>query len=156
MNVVDQTPHIEFMDLTDSSSAAYLQHDADGRRRRRPSNTLQDKEATSNMRIRRRAQNRASQRAFRERKEKHVQQLEAQMAELEAKHKALARNYTDLVPIHKQLKEEAEKMKEEIRMLKRAGSSTPSSSSVDDVTAIKTQSDWGVSLFDDDVDAGDF
>ena len=108
------------------------------------------------MRIRRRAQNRASQRAFRERKEKHVQQLEAQLAELEAKHKALARNYSDLVPMHKKLKEEAEKMKEEICMLRRAGSSTPSSSSIDDATATTGQPDWGTSLFDDDVDARDF
>lgn len=43
---------------------------------------------------RRRAQNRASQRAFRERKEKHVKGLEHQLEELHEKHQDLLQSYT--------------------------------------------------------------
>lgn len=43
---------------------------------------------------RRRAQNRASQRAFRERKEKHVKGLEHQLEELHEKHQDLLQSYS--------------------------------------------------------------
>jgi len=43
---------------------------------------------------RRRAQNRASQRAFRERKEKHVKGLEHQLEDLHEKHQDLLQSYT--------------------------------------------------------------
>ena len=43
---------------------------------------------------RRRAQNRASQRAFRERKEKHVKGLERQLEDLHEKHQDLLQSYT--------------------------------------------------------------
>ncbi|KAK5947459.1 hypothetical protein PMZ80_001609 [Knufia obscura] len=49
---------------------------------------------TPNMHLRRRAQNRASQRAFRERKEKHVKGLEHQLEELHEKHQDLLQSYT--------------------------------------------------------------
>ena len=106
------------------------------------------------MRIRRRAQNRASQRAFRERKEKHVQQLEAQLADLEAKHRKLERSYSEVVGLkakHTALKEEAERMREELRTLKTHGGQrigglgvgTPLSLADND-----DDKDWGASLFD--------
>lgn len=46
---------------------------------------------------RRRAQNRASQRAFRERKEKHVKGLEHQLEELHEKHQDLLQSYSKQV-----------------------------------------------------------
>ncbi|MCJ1464415.1 hypothetical protein MMC07_003028 [Pseudocyphellaria aurata] len=100
---------IEFMDLTAP------QHED---RRRRRSTTAQDKETVSNMRIRRRAQNRASQRAFRERKEKHVQHLEEQLEDLETKHRTLAKSYTDLDSTHDKLKREVKQLRGELESLK--------------------------------------
>lgn len=100
---------IEFMDLTAP------QHED---RRRRRSTTVQDKETVSNMRIRRRAQNRASQRAFRERKEKHVQHLEEQLEDLETKHRTLAKSYTDLDSTHDKLKREVKQLRGELESLK--------------------------------------
>ncbi len=70
------------------------------------------------MRIRRRAQNRASQRAFRERKEKHVQHLEAELSELESKHRTLAKSYTDLDSTHALLKREVRQLKSELESVK--------------------------------------
>lgn len=46
---------------------------------------------------RRRAQNRASQRAFRERKEKHVKSLEHQLEDLHEKHQDLLQSYSKQV-----------------------------------------------------------
>ncbi|KAL6715644.1 hypothetical protein ACLMJK_006605 [Lecanora helva] len=87
-------------------------------RRRRKSHTMQDKEAISNMRIRRRAQNRASQRAFRERKEKHVQHLEHELSELENKHRTLERSYTDLDSTATKLKQEVKQLRRELESSK--------------------------------------
>lgn len=110
---VDSKPQIvnsiEFTDLT--------QPQLEDRRRRR-SNTQQDKESVSNMRIRRRAQNRASQRAFRERKEKHVQHLEYELEELEKKHGKLSRSYTDLDSTHAKLKQEVKQLRIELESVK--------------------------------------
>lgn len=118
---------IEFTDLT--------QPPLEDRRRRR-SNTQQDKESVSNMRIvsaskfhprrspsanpdqRRRAQNRASQRAFRERKEKHVQHLEHELEELETKHQNLSRSYSDLDSTHAKLKQEVKQLRRELESVK--------------------------------------
>ena len=136
----DHTPHyvdphptivnsIEFMDLTAP------QHED---RRRRRSTTTQDKESISNMRIvspdrqdqssvtndpnlspqRRRAQNRASQRAFRERKEKHVQHLEQELETLETKHRTLTKSYTELDSTHAILKQEVQQLRSELQNLK--------------------------------------
>lgn len=63
---------------------------------------------------RRRAQNRASQRAFRERKEKHVQHLEHELEDLETKHRTLARSYTDLDTTASQLREEVKQLRSEL------------------------------------------
>jgi len=71
--------------------------DPTDRRRRRSGSTLapaKDKETIPNMHMRRRAQNRASQRAFRERKEKHVKGLEHQLEDLHEKHQDLLQSYT--------------------------------------------------------------
>ncbi|KAL9128339.1 MAG: hypothetical protein Q9217_002969 [Psora testacea] len=106
---------IEFTDLTN------LQHE-DSHRRRRRSNTQQDKEAASNMRIRRRAQNRASQRAFRERKERHVQHLEHELEVLETKHHNLEKSYSEVEGAHAKLKREVEGLREELGRLKAVGS----------------------------------
>lgn len=102
---------IEFTDLTRPQLE-------DRRRRRSNTNNTQDKETVSNMRIRRRAQNRASQRAFRERKEKHVQHLEAELSELENKHRTLAKSYTDLDSTHALLKREVKQLKSELDSVK--------------------------------------
>lgn len=89
--------------------------DQTDRRRRRSGSTsdpaIKDKETIPNMHMvsqstslaiahsltiqkRRRAQNRASQRAFRERKEKHVKGLERQLEDLHEKHQDLLQSYT--------------------------------------------------------------
>ncbi|KAF1960838.1 hypothetical protein CC80DRAFT_265652 [Byssothecium circinans] len=52
---------------------------------------------------RRRAQNRAAQRAFRERKEKHARDLEIQLAALEEKYKKLDSSHTELKSQHERL-----------------------------------------------------
>ncbi|KAL8935422.1 MAG: hypothetical protein Q9216_005440 [Gyalolechia sp. 2 TL-2023] len=106
---------VEFTDLT-----APVHED----RRRRRSTTLQDKQAISNMRIRRRAQNRASQRAFRERKEKHVQHLEHELEALEAKHRELEKSHTNLGATNDKLKQEVESLRSEIKTLKTFGGDT--------------------------------
>lgn len=103
---------VEFTDLT-----APVYED----RRRRKSTTMQDKQAISNMRIRRRAQNRASQRAFRERKEKHVQHLEHELETLEAKHRELKESHTNLGASNDRLKQEVESLRSEIKTLKTFG-----------------------------------
>ncbi|EFQ97130.1 hypothetical protein MGYG_00173 [Nannizzia gypsea CBS 118893] len=59
---------------------------------RRERKTTQ-KGPVSSMHLRRRAQNRASQRAFRERKEKHVKGLESQLQALHEQHQSLLQSY---------------------------------------------------------------
>lgn len=85
------------------------------RRQKRP--TTFDKEANCSRRIRRRAQNRASQRAFRERKERHVQQLEQQLAQLDSKYQTLDQSYSDLVISHHKLQEEVAQLRCELEGL---------------------------------------
>jgi hypothetical protein len=89
-------------------------NDSDRRRRRTESTTfLKETETVRNMHLvclaiiylisliikltfsqRRRTQNRASQRAFRERKEKHVKSLEQQLKDLHEKHQDLLQSHT--------------------------------------------------------------
>lgn len=130
---------IEFTDLTQV-------HTDDSTRRRRRSTTAQDKEAATNMRIvspappdrspdsdiktnqsllqRRRAQNRASQRAFRERKEKHVQHLENELETLESKHTSLEKSYSECEGSRAQLQRECNELREELARLRGAGGSS--------------------------------
>ncbi|KAL9006122.1 MAG: hypothetical protein Q9188_001142 [Gyalolechia gomerana] len=110
-----QQDMLNSIDFTDLTAPVYED------RRRKKSTTLQDKQAISNMRIRRRAQNRASQRAFRERKEKHVQHLEHELETLEAKHRELMKSHTNLGETNDKLKQEVESLRLEIRTLKTFG-----------------------------------
>ena len=118
-------PIVEFTDLTMPQ---------DDRRRRR--SQVKDKQAISSMHMvrrcpqrghscldsqadqtlqRRRAQNRASQRAFRERKEKHAQELQRQLSELEEKHKELLESHTELDGLNKKLVQEIERLRDALR-----------------------------------------
>ena len=116
------SPIVEFTDLT-----APYQED----RRRRRSHPIKDKQTISTMHMvrcslavgvdlctdsgqRRRAQNRASQRAFRERKEKHAQDLQCQLDELEAKHKALLASYQKLDTTNAKLTQELDQLRAKI------------------------------------------
>ena len=69
--------------------------------------------------MRRRAQNRASQRAFRQRKEHHVHELQQQLEELESKYGNLESVNEGLGRSNEKLKKELEKAKGQIRDLKR-------------------------------------
>ena len=62
---------------------------------------------------RRRAQNRASQRAFRERKEKHAQDLQKQLDELAEKHSELQVSYDRLSRQNEELQKELNLLKGE-------------------------------------------
>jgi AP-1-like transcription factor len=57
---------------------------------------------------RRRAQNRAAQRAFRERKEKRAKELEEQLAEMSAKYKDLELEHLNLQDAHEKLQQTLE------------------------------------------------
>jgi len=74
---------------------------------------------------RRRAQNRASQRAFRDRKEKHMRDLEQRLAELEGRHSDLSRSYESLQLEYTSVKQELEKLRKE--SARSEGGSTSSS-----------------------------
>jgi len=66
-----------------------LYEDRDRRRRGKP----RDENTSTQVNSRRRAQNRVSQRAFRERKEKHIKELEARLGDLEGRHSNLFQSY---------------------------------------------------------------
>jgi len=57
---------------------------------------------------RRRAQNRAAQRAFRERKEKHARDLEAQLSELTVKYRSLETSHAELTAAYDKLQKTLE------------------------------------------------
>jgi len=84
-----------------------LYEDHDRRRRKNGS----EKIVSSHVHSRRRAQNRASQRAFRDRKEKHMRDLEQQLAELEGRHSDLSRSYESLQLEYSSVKSELERMR---------------------------------------------
>ncbi|TGO17246.1 hypothetical protein BTUL_0019g00360 [Botrytis tulipae] len=83
----------------------YEDHD---RRRRKDGN---DKVVASHVHSRRRAQNRASQRAFRDRKEKHMRELEQRLEELEGRHSELSRSYESLQVEYSGVKSELDRMR---------------------------------------------
>ncbi|PGH13964.1 hypothetical protein AJ80_06102 [Polytolypa hystricis UAMH7299] len=87
------------------------------RRRRKPT-TPKDKETTTNMHLRRRAQNRASQRAFRERKERHVKGLENQLQDLHEKHQDLRQSYTRQADQVQRLNERIQNLTTELDVLR--------------------------------------
>ncbi|CRG92634.1 hypothetical protein PISL3812_09697 [Talaromyces islandicus] len=72
---------------------------------------------------RRRAQNRASQRAFRERKEKHIKTLEAQLSSLETEHSKLLHCHHEQRRMLDRMKAHVQELTEEIETLRcsRAG-----------------------------------
>ncbi|CAL3972705.1 hypothetical protein PZA11_004245 [Diplocarpon coronariae] len=77
-------------------------------RRRRQSGT--EKTVSSYLHSRRRAQNRASQRAFRDRKEKHMKELQHRLGELEARHSDLSRSYESLQVEYSRVKQQLDRM----------------------------------------------
>jgi len=80
------------------------------RRRKKNGN---EKIVSSHVHSRRRAQNRASQRAFRDRKEKHMRELEQRLGELEGRHNDLSRSYDSLQVEYTSVKQELERMRKE-------------------------------------------
>ncbi|KAK2625743.1 hypothetical protein QTJ16_005055 [Diplocarpon rosae] len=80
----------------------------DHNRRRRKNRT--EKTVSSHVHSRRRAQNRASQRAFRDRKEKNMRELEHRLGELEGRHSDLLRSYESLQIEYTSVKQELDKM----------------------------------------------
>ncbi|KAI9803063.1 MAG: hypothetical protein M1833_001133 [Piccolia ochrophora] len=108
--------------------------------RRRRKTYAGDGEVSSHVHSRRRAQNRASQRAFRDRKEKHVKDLETRLEELEAKHQTLEQRYSDLRKEHSRVKEEMEKMSTENEVLQ--------NSSEDGLSKLLHDRDFGASSGD--------
>ena len=71
---------------------------------------------------RRRAQNRASQRAFRDRKEKHMRDLEQRLGELEGRHNDLTQSYESLQVEYSSVKQELDKLRQENERLEDAAS----------------------------------
>jgi len=101
-----------------------LYEDHDRRRRKGGS----DKVVSSHVHSRRRAQNRASQRAFRDRKEKHMRELEQRLAELEGRHTDLSRSYESLQLEYTNVKQELEKMRKDGSRMDGGSSASTSSS----------------------------
>lgn len=66
---------------------------------------------------RRRAQNRASQRAFRERKEKYVADLQTQLHELESRNRKLEKSRSDLDRANERLQREVDRLRAELQSL---------------------------------------
>ncbi|CZS98493.1 related to AP-1-like transcription factor [Rhynchosporium agropyri] len=85
----------------------YEDHD----RRRRKNGT--EKSISSHVHSRRRAQNRASQRAFRDRKEKHMRELEQRLGELEGRHSDLSRSYESLQLEYASVQQELDKIRKQ-------------------------------------------
>jgi len=85
----------------------YEDHD---RRRRKNGN---EKAVASHVHSRRRAQNRASQRAFRDRKEKHMRELEQRLGELEGRHNDLSQSYEALQVEYTSVKQELDRLRKE-------------------------------------------
>jgi len=86
-----------------------LYEDHDRRRRKNGS----EKIVSSHVHSRRRAQNRASQRAFRDRKEKHMRELEQRLGELEGRHNDLTRSYESLQQEYMTVKGELDRLRNE-------------------------------------------
>lgn len=97
-----------------------LYEDHDRRRRKNGS----EKVVASHVHSRRRAQNRASQRAFRDRKEKHMRDLEQRLGELEGRHSDLSRSYESLQLEYSSVKAELDRLRKENARLEGAASNT--------------------------------
>jgi len=88
-----------------------LYEDHDRRRRRNVNGN--EKVVASHIHSRRRAQNRASQRAFRDRKEKHMRELEQRLGELEGRHNDLTRSYESLQVEYSSVKQELDRLRKD-------------------------------------------
>jgi len=97
----------------------YEDHD---RRRRKNGN---EKVVASHVHSRRRAQNRASQRAFRDRKEKHMRELEQRLGELEGRHNDLSRSYESLQVEYSGVKRELDRLRKEKENAEHSASGSP-------------------------------
>jgi len=97
-----------------------LYEDHDRRRRKNGS----EKVVASHVHSRRRAQNRASQRAFRDRKEKHMRELEQRLGELEGRHTDLSRSYDSLQVEYSSVKSELDRLRKENARLEGTSSNT--------------------------------
>ncbi|KAH9203997.1 hypothetical protein DL95DRAFT_418604 [Leptodontidium sp. 2 PMI_412] len=97
---------------------------------------------------RRRAQNRASQRAFRARKEKLVKELERKLEELEGRHNYLSLSYESLQLEYSTMKQELDKTREENEILKTA-SLLPWRATSEVICGVNDlEGDMGLPLFD--------
>ncbi|KAL1964124.1 hypothetical protein VTN77DRAFT_7212 [Rasamsonia byssochlamydoides] len=90
----------------------------EGQNRRRKSNPVKDPETIVNMQFRRRAQNRASQHAFRERKERHLKNVESQLQNLQGLHHDLLQSYNQQAQEVSRLKERIQELMSEIEKLR--------------------------------------
>ncbi|PGH00369.1 hypothetical protein AJ79_08221 [Helicocarpus griseus UAMH5409] len=93
-------------------------------RRRRRTNASKDKENMSSMHLRRRAQNRVSQRAFRERKEKHLKGLENQLQDIHNKHHNLIQSYTRQTDEVQRLNNRIQQLTAELDLLRSSNEDT--------------------------------
>jgi AP-1-like factor len=75
---------------------------------------------------RRRAQNRASQRAFRDRKEKQMKDLEEQLAKLQGQHDDLTRSYESLQLEYSSVKQELDELRKDKNRYQSTSSDTRS------------------------------
>ncbi|KAK2764446.1 hypothetical protein FQN54_009140 [Arachnomyces sp. PD_36] len=111
---------VEFIDYSASSSGA---DDKPSKK----SVTRNGNLRTTNMHQRRREQNRASQRAFRERKEKHVKGLQDQLESLQEKHQSLVQSYSQQANKVVELNERIGELTQEINVLRRPYNEAPAS-----------------------------
>jgi len=93
----------------------------DDRDRRRRKNGNQ-KVVASHVHSRRRAQNRASQRAFRDRKEQRMRELEQQLGQLKGRHSDLSRSYESLQVEYASVKQELDKLRKENERFEKSSS----------------------------------
>jgi len=100
-----------------------LYEDHDRRRRKNGS----EKVVASHVHSRRRAQNRASQRAFRDRKEKHMRELEQRLGELEGRHNDLTQSYETLQVEYASVKQELDTLRKENNRLESSSSGSTKS-----------------------------
>ncbi|KAF4637627.1 hypothetical protein G7Y89_g450 [Cudoniella acicularis] len=127
-----------------------LYEDYDRRRRKNGS----EKIVSSHVHSRRRAQNRASQRAFRDRKEKHMRELEQRLNELEGRHTSLSQSYESLQLEYSSVKQELARLKKENARLEGSSRTLQSKTSEENNTEILDPLLFDVSAFCFDQEEG--
>ncbi|ODH13978.1 hypothetical protein ACO22_06760 [Paracoccidioides brasiliensis] len=96
------------------------EHDRIRRRR----NNGREREIVTNMHLRRRAQNRASQRAFRERKEQHLKSLESRLHDLSSKYHDLLQSYARQAEAVQHLIDRIQQLTTELELLRSTNDGT--------------------------------